>query len=102
MEDLIISEKKLLSQYKKVINEITEECDWKTHFTGEEICGIVFGILTKNDIKPKICVEDFHKMYSKKVSEVSKNDADWRNNYGINEIIHLIYTLLKENKKIIW
>lgn len=102
MGKIKITEKKLLKQYTKIVDEIADECEWKTHFTGEEVCGIVFGILTKNDIKPKICVQDFYKMYSDRVDEVSKTDAEWRNNYGIPEIIHLIYDLLEKKYEIIW
>jgi hypothetical protein len=41
-------------------------------------------------------------MYSDRVDEVSKTDAEWRSNYGIPEIIHLIYDLLEKKYEIIW
>ena len=30
------------------VNRIVEECDWKTHFTPEEVVGLVVSILEEN------------------------------------------------------
>jgi hypothetical protein len=98
----LIPENKLLEQYKKIVNEISDECEWKTYFSSEEVCGIVFGILTKHDMQPKMCVEDFHIIYKQRVDESVKTKKEWQDNYGVNEIIHIIYQLLQENSEKIW
>ena len=42
----------VLSKYLKWVEEITEECDWKTHFTPDEIVSKVVDIvLDKLDLE---------------------------------------------------
>ena len=36
----MIKEEQLLEEYNKLIDDILDECDWKSHFTGEEVCGL--------------------------------------------------------------
>lgn len=43
-----INRQQLFELYMKRVSEISEECDWKTHFTPEEIVGLICDILDKN------------------------------------------------------
>ena len=39
----------ILKEYLKWVDEVTEECDWKTHFGPEEIINILLNIVEKVD-----------------------------------------------------
>lgn len=94
MKSFTLTKQQLLEQYNKSVDEILDECDWKTHITGKEVCGIVYGILSKNDIDLPKPIEEFYDLYSQKCSELSQSDEHWRENFGVNEIIDIVYDLL--------
>lgn len=94
MKTFSLSKEQLLEQYNKSVDEILDNCDWKTSITGKEVCGIVYGILTKNDITLNLPIEDFYELYSKKCSELSDSDEHWRQTFGVKEIIDIIYAIL--------
>lgn len=48
MSKLKINRKELLSLYLKEIDDICEQCDWKTHFEPSEIVYILVSILENN------------------------------------------------------
>ena len=48
MSKLKINQEELLSLYQKQVEEICEECDWKTHFDIKDIITIVTHVLEKN------------------------------------------------------
>ena len=89
-----ITEKELLIQYNLTINKILDECDWKTHFISQEICGIVCNILTKNRENLSITPQALYEIYNKKVKNLNISDELWRENYGVKEIISIIYEIL--------
>lgn len=43
-----INEKELFKLYKEWVDRVSEDCDWKTHFTPEEIVGAIVRILEQN------------------------------------------------------
>ena len=43
-----INRKELYKLYMEWVNEVTEECDWKTSFEPEEIVGVIVTILENN------------------------------------------------------
>lgn len=91
-----ITKEDLLEAYNTSINDILDECDWKTSFSGEEVCGIVYAILKKNNARLYLTVEEFYKRYSKKCDEIAKTDEEWRNkNITIPQIIDIIWDLLE-------
>jgi|LakMenEpi03Aug12_release.lakeMendotaPanAssembly.Ray.scaffolds.fasta_scaffold2940907_1 hypothetical protein len=90
-----ITEQQLLSQYKLTIDKILDECEWKTHFISQEICSIVCNILTNNGETLLITPQLLHIIYDKKVKELNVSDEIWRNNYGVPEIIGIIYSILE-------
>ena len=91
-----ITKEDLLKAYNSSIDNILDECDWKTSFSGEEVCGIVYAILKKNKSKLFLSVEEFHKRYSEKCDELANTDEEWRNkNITIAQIIDIIWDLLE-------
>ena len=47
-ERLEINKEELLKLYMKWVNEVSEECDWKTSFGPEEIVNSIANILENN------------------------------------------------------
>lgn len=43
-----IDRKNLYKLYMEKVDKIAEECDWKTHFTPEEVVGLISTILEEN------------------------------------------------------
>jgi hypothetical protein len=64
MNNLKINTEELYSLYMKQVNNICEECDWKTHFEPKEIVSIIVHILETNK----------HLIYSDEYEEVMKQD----------------------------
>ncbi len=96
MGKLKITEKKLLKVYNKMIDAISDDLEFKTHFEGYEICDIVHSILVENDINI-MSSNNLYKQYSAKVKSLNITDEEWRKNYGVAEIISLIYKILEKN-----
>lgn len=44
-----IDREKLYELYMQTVDNILEECDWKTHFEPKEIIGIISNILESNE-----------------------------------------------------
>jgi len=89
-----ITERELLTKYNLTIDKILDECDWKTHFISQEICGIVCGILNKNGESLSITPQALYEIYNQKVKDLNISDEIWRENYGVKEIISIIYEIL--------
>jgi hypothetical protein len=88
----MITKDQLFEQYDKKVDAILDVCDWKTNFTSEEVCGIVYKILEQNKIKPSIPVEDFHTVYLEEVDKV------WTSDITMRQITDVVYdTLLSKN-----
>lgn len=91
-----ITKEELLEAYNTSIDDILDECDWKTSFSGEEVCGIVYAILKKNNARLILSVEEFYKQYLEKCDEIAKTDEEWRaKNVTIPQIIDIIWDLLQ-------
>lgn len=45
---MTIDRENLFKLYMEKVNRIVEECDWKTHFTPEEVVGLVVSTLEEN------------------------------------------------------
>lgn len=88
----MISKDQLFEQYDKKVDAILDVCDWKTNFTSEEVCGIVYKILEQNKINTSIPVEDFHNVYLEAVDKV------WTSDITMRQITDIVYdTLLSKN-----
>jgi hypothetical protein len=93
-----ITRDELLEKYNTLIDNILDECDWKTHFTGEEICNLVHNILKRDDKEPSLSPEDLYKTYSKKVKDLNLTREEWVEQYGVPEIITMIYEILEDQE----
>lgn len=97
MAKLGITKKKLLSEYKHAINEIADAIDTKTTFNDDEVCQIVYGILIKHDVKTTLSENKLYKLYKADIKALKITDKEWREKYGVPEIINIIYNILKKN-----
>lgn len=97
MGKLTITKSKLLKEYKREVDEISEYLENKTVFSAEDICQIVGNILIENNVNVKINTNNLLKFYKNKVKSLKITNEEWRENYGIPEIITLIYDILEEN-----
>jgi hypothetical protein len=93
-----ITRDELLEKYNTLTDNILDECDWKCHFTGEEVCGLVHHILKRDDKEPSLSSEDLHKIYSKKIDDLKISREEWLDRYGVPEIITMIYEILQDNE----
>jgi hypothetical protein len=88
----MITKDQLFEQYDKKVDAILDVCDWKTNFTSEEVCGIVYKILEQNKINTSIPVEEFHNLYSEAVDKI------WTSDITMRQITDIVYdTLLSKN-----
>lgn len=88
----MITKDQLFEQYDKKVNAILDVCDWKTSFTSQEVCGIVYNILKQNKINTSIPVEEFHNVYLEAVDKV------WTSDITMRQITDIVYdTLLSKN-----
>ena len=97
MTKLGITKKKLLSEYKRAINEIADRDDFRTKFDGDEVCQIVYGILIKNDVKTSLSEDKLYKLYKADVKALKISTKEWREKYGVPQIISMIYAILKKS-----
>jgi len=97
MGKIAITKNKLLKEYKREIDEISDYLENKTQFSGEEICQIVHRILVENNIKTKLTWKKLYTLYHNKVESLDITRDEWVEKYGIPEIIDLIYDILEEN-----
>lgn len=97
MAKLPFSEEELLSRYNKALDEMLEECDWVTSVTGETVCGLIIGVISKANECPDMTWSKLHKLYAKEVEKLNISVGEWRTKYGIPEIISIIYKILEEN-----
>lgn len=98
MAKLGITKKMLLKEYNHAINEIAEDDENRTTFTGDEICQIVFGVIIKKKVKTELTCDKLYTLYKAEVKALKISKKDWVKNYGVKDIISIIYTILIENK----
>lgn len=84
----MISKDELFEKYNRKIDNILDVCDWKTHFTSDEVCGIIFNIITKENINLALTLEEFTTLYQLEVSKV------WTPDMSLREITDFIHNLL--------
>lgn len=96
MDKIGISEEKLLKEYNVRIDEICDYLEFKTAFTGEEVCDIVIGILEKEKVKTPFTSTTLYRKYSEKINSLGLTREEWVKNYGIPQIIGVIYEILEK------
>lgn len=97
MVNLSITKKELLKEYNHAIDVILEECEWKSDFTGKDVCSIVLGILSTKKVKTTLSFNRLYELYSNKVDSLCVTREEWVEKYGVPEIIDIIYIILEEN-----
>ena len=97
MPNLSITKKELLKEYNHAIDVILEECEWKSNFTGKDVCSIVLGILSTKKVKTNLSFNRLYTLYSEKIDSMNVTREEWVKNYGVPEIIDIIYIILEEN-----
>lgn len=97
MNKLSITKKELLEEYNKEIDFICEIDEFRVVFSGEEVCGIINSILTKKGVKNSLSDEQLHSKYNVFIENLNLSRDEWVKNYGIPEIIGVIYDILEEN-----
>ncbi len=96
MAQVKLTENELLKLYRKKIDKISDEYEWKTHFSGEEVCGLVCSILADKDKTFKVKPQDLYSVYSNEIEILEITDEEWVRTFGIPEIIALIYQILED------
>ncbi len=94
-----ITREELLNAYNIRIYEICEEFDWISVIDGEHICRIVIGILNDKNVETSLNSTKLYKLYSKSVEKLKLSREEWVKEYGIPEIIDIIYPILEKNTK---
>ena len=91
-----MTEEELLKKYKQKTDDIADECDWVTHFTGKEVCQMVHDVLIKNGEEPLVSAKELYKINSNQIDNLNLTSEEWRDQYGVPQIIHLIYEILTD------
>jgi hypothetical protein len=95
MKEIKITKKQLEEQYNKSLDEYLDICDWVTYVDGKTVCGLVYGILTTNNIEKPLPVEEFHELYLIKYNKKLYNKIDTPS-LETNEVLDVVYDLLCE------
>jgi hypothetical protein len=95
MKEIKITKKQLEEQYNKSLDEYLDICDWVTYVDGKTVCGLVYGVLTTNNIDKPLPVEEFHELYLIKYNKKLSNKIDTLS-LETNEVLDVIYDLLCE------
>lgn len=96
MGKLNITQEALFLEYTISIDELTDTCDWITHITGEMVCGTVVSILLENNVNVSISSKELYKLYDEYIKNLNLADGEWREKYGVPEIIKIIYEILEK------
>ena len=94
MSKLNFTREELEAKYREKLDIYLEDCDWVTYVDGKTVCYFISKILKEFDIE--IEPNNLYEKYDIKVDSLMLTDEQWRNTYGITEIIELIYTLIEE------
>ena len=95
MKRITITEEELLSRYMASLDELLDECDWVTTISGEMVCGLVVSILVEQKVNVFMSSADLYEAYSTHVKGLGLSDEEWRENYGIPEIIGILWDILE-------
>lgn len=100
MSKLPITKKALLTQYKKDINKMLDECDWIDYIEDCLMIGTIVEVCEKKGLK--VNEKMLAKEYEKKIKSLNLTDQEWRDQYadwntGLPKIFDMIYEIL-ENK----
>lgn len=91
-----ITKEQLLKEYNRLIDEIADECDWVTHFTGKEVCYNICRSLKNLNYECKFSHKELYEIYDSHINSLNLSDEEWYKQYGITEIVYLIHDLITQ------
>jgi hypothetical protein len=95
MAKLNFTKEDLEKRYRERLDILLDDCDWITHVTGEMVCSLVVNSL--KDFGISVDYDILFKFYHDNVKSLNLTDEEWRENYGIPEIISMIYEIVEKN-----
>ena len=97
MGKLNIAKEDLLSKYNQEISDLADECDWITYISSEMVCATIVSILLQYNVNCLIHSDKLHNLYTEHITSLNLKEGEWRDNYGVTEIIDIIYDILEKN-----
>ncbi len=97
MGKLNITKEELLEKYNIAIDNLTDECDWITHISGQMVCATIVSILLEYNINCLIHSDKLYELYGNHINSLNLEEGEWREKYGVPEIIDIIYNILEKN-----
>lgn len=97
MKKLNITKEQLLEKYNQAISDLADECDWITYISSELACSTIVFILLENKVNCLIHSNELHQLYIEYIASLNLKEGEWQENYGIPEIIDIIYSILEKN-----
>lgn len=95
MENFNITKSELKALYEEELNDILEQCDWITYITPEHVCTIVSNVMSKKGYN--VPYSELYELYTSEVKKIDVGPERWRREYGIKEIISIIYDIILKN-----
>lgn len=95
MENFNLTKSELQALYEEELNDILEQCDWITYITPEQVCTIVSNVMSKKGYN--VPHSELYELYASEVKKINVGLERWRREYGIKEIISIIYDIILKN-----
>lgn len=92
-----INKVELLIEYNRLIDEIADECDWVTHFTGKEVCHNICQALKNLNYECKFSPKKLYEIYNLHINSLNITDEEWSKQYGVTQIVYLIHDLINQH-----
>lgn len=95
MTKLNFTKEDLEKRYRERLDTLLDDCDWITYVDGEMVCKLVVNSL--KDFGMGVDYDTLYKLYTDNVKSLNLTDEEWRENYGIPEIISMLYEIVEKN-----
>src|ERR1035438_4488299 len=99
MKTLPYTKQQFCKAYLKYVDELTEECDWISSFTAEEICNMSHRIMdgksytVRRELLP-FTSSKLYKLYTSEVEKLNISTEQWRKEYNAEKIAGMIYDIM--------
>jgi dimeric dUTPase (all-alpha-NTP-PPase superfamily) len=94
MKKLNFTKEELEKKYNERLSTFLDDCEHVSYVTGDMVCSLVN--LSLKDFGVELEYKKLYKLYIDKVKSLNLTDEEWREKYGIPEIISLIYDLVEK------
>jgi len=95
MENFNLTKDELQALYREELNDILEQCDWITYVKPELICLVVSNVMNKKGYD--VPCSELYELYDTEVKRINVSPETWQKEFGIEEIISIIYDILLKN-----